>query len=340
MMVRSRAPLRLGLGGGGTDVSPFSDIYGGSVLNATISFYAYATVSDRNDGKVRFYAADREESWEGEASSFIPIEGALKLHKGVYNRIVRDFCGGRPLPVTLTTAADVPAGSGLGASSTLVVAMVQALREYLALPLGEYDVAHLAYMIERDDVGLEGGKQDQYAACFGGFNFMEFYADRVIVNPLRLKRSIIAEFEAGLVLCYTGTSRESAEIIAQQVESVRARKSGPVEAMKEVKRDAQLMKELVLKGDLFGFAEVLGRSWESKKRMATRISNPHIDELYEIARRSGAYAGKVSGAGGGGFMMFMVDPTCRPKVIDALSRANGQVLTCHFTKDGANAWRV
>lgn len=340
MIVRSRAPLRLGLAGGGTDVSPFSDIYGGSVLNATISFYAYATLEPRTDGKVRFRAVDRDEDVEFDAAPRLPIDGPLALHKGVYNRIVRDYNGGEPLSLTLTTASDVPAGSGLGSSSTLVVAMVEAFKEHLSLPLGEYDVAYLAYLIERTDIGLAGGKQDQYAASFGGFNFMEFYADRVIVNPLRMKSAIVAELEACLVLCYTGVSRESAAIIDQQSANVKARRNDAIDAMKELKRDAILMKEYVLKGDIPAFAQVLGRSWESKKRMADRISNSHIDEVYEVARRAGAYSGKVSGAGGGGFMMFMVEPTRRPKVIEALKRVNGEVLTCHFTEHGSKAWRL
>src|SRR3546814_822378 len=242
MLVLSRAPLRLGVAGGGTDVSPFADISGGSVLNATISPYAYATIESRSDGNVRFCTADRGEVVDCDALPRLPIDGALSLHKGVYNRIVADYNDGRPLPVTLTTASDVPAGSGLGSSSTLVVAMIEAFREYLSLPLGEYDIAYLAYVIERNDIGLAGGKQDQYAASFGGFNFMEFYADRVIVNPLRVKGSVIAELEACLVLCYTGVSRESSAIIDPQAPTVKARNNRRSEKRREGKEGVRTVK--------------------------------------------------------------------------------------------------
>jgi D-glycero-alpha-D-manno-heptose-7-phosphate kinase len=341
MIIRSKAPLRLGLAGGGTDVSPYCDEYGGYVLNATIDMYAYCTIEVTNNNSISFYAADRNEYFECPSEIFLPFDGVLDLHKGIYNRIIRDFNNNRPLSVKITTYSDAPAGSGLGSSSTMVVAILQAFVEYLNLPLGEYDIAHLAYEIERVDVGLNGGRQDQYAAAFGGFNFIEFYSeDRVIVNPLRVKSRIINELENSTVLYYTGASRESANIIKEQVKNAENKNEKSLNAMHDLKNDALLMKEAILKGNLGKFAEYLGKSWESKKRMAASISNSMIDEIYSVALDSGAYSGKVSGAGGGGFMMFMVDPVKRLRLIHELNKLPGEIMNFHFTSTGAEGWRA
>jgi D-glycero-alpha-D-manno-heptose-7-phosphate kinase len=270
----------------------------------------------------------------------LPLEGALRLHQGIYNRIVRQCCDGRPLPLRLTTRADVVAGSGLGTSSTMVVAIVQAFNEALKLGLGEYEVARLAYEIERRDVGLSGGKQDQYAAAFGGFNFMEFsQGDRVIVNPLRVKDWIVNELEVSLVLFHTGRSRESARIIDEQVAHAREPGSASLLAMHKLKEDAVRMKELLLTGDLAEFARVLGGSWEAKKKLAASVSNAGIDRIFEAALAAGAHAGKVSGAGGGGVIMFMVDPPRRNAVVQVLEKSEGRVIPFHFTQRGAESWR-
>ena len=341
MIIRARAPLRLGLAGGGTDVSPYCDIYGGLVLNATIDKYAYTTIKPADNDRVEFIAADRQENWEGEALSKYEFDGKLDLHKGVYNRIVQEFNQGAPLPLTLITYTDAPPGSGLGSSSTLVVSMVKAFVEWLNLPLGEYDIAHLAYEIERFDVNLSGGRQDQYAATFGGFNFMEFNRDeRVVVNPLRIKNWIISELEASLLLYFGGVSRQSAEIIDEQVDNVKRRENKSIEAMHALKIEATQMKESLLKGDFDNLVSSMRDGWEAKKRMARSITNPRIEESYEIALKAGMKAGKISGAGGGGFMMLLVDPAKRMDVIRALNKAEGEIYTCHFTKYGTQGWKI
>jgi D-glycero-alpha-D-manno-heptose-7-phosphate kinase len=239
----------------------------------------------------------------------------------------------------MTTYSDVPAGSGLGASSTMVVAIIKAYAEWLNLPLGEYDIAHLAYEIERIDLKLIGGKQDQFAATFGGFNFIEFYGqDKVIVNPLRIKNWIKNEIESSLVLYYTGTSRESAAIINDQIKNTKSKNQKSLEGMHELKLLATEMKNAVLRGDFEGLAICLKKSWESKKKMSSAITNRIIDEMYEYIMRNGAKAAKISGAGGGGFMMIICDPKERFNIVEKLKKTDGKVMLPHFTEKGAQAW--
>jgi D-glycero-alpha-D-manno-heptose-7-phosphate kinase len=342
MLIRARAQLRLGLAGGGTDVTPFSDIYGGAVLNATIDSYAYCTIEPSSDGKVRFIAADAGNAVAYDVEAHLPCEGFFALHSGVYNRIVAQYNGGKPLAVTVTTSCDAPPGSGLGSSSTLVVAMVQAFSEMLSLPLGEYDTASLAYQIERCDLGMQGGRQDQYAAAFGGFNFMEFSAsDHVLVNPLRVKDWIVSELESSLILFYTGKSRDSAAIIAEQSRNVEMHNQKAIDAMHQTKNDAIRMKESLLRGDIRQLGQLMESAWQTKKEMAGSISNDRIERFYGVAKAAGAYCGKVSGAGGGGFMMFLVDVKNKLRVVDALKAAHeGTIVSCHFTGTGAESWRL
>jgi D-glycero-alpha-D-manno-heptose-7-phosphate kinase len=341
MIVRARAPLRLGLAGGGTDVSPFCDLYGGYTLNATINKYAYTIIETNSDNIVKFVAADQKKIWQGTSMRYIHPDKNLDLHKGVYNRIVRDFCDNNPLSLTITTFTDAPPGSGLGSSSTLVVSIIKAFVELLNLPLGEYEIAQLAFEIERIDLNLKGGKQDQYAATFGGFNFIEFYANnQVLVNPLRIKNWIISELEASIILYHTGVSRASTIIIDEQIKNVTDNKSESITAMQHLKQEAIIMKESLLRGDFNSLAKSMHTSWQFKKQMAKNISNQKIDTSYETAIKAGALAGKVSGAGGGGFMMFLVDPINRMNVIHALQALDGYILNCQFTKNGTQGWRV
>lgn len=341
MIIRARAPLRLGLAGGGTDVAPYCDTHGGYVLNATIDRYAYAIIKTLDDPLIRFVATDQQIVKEKAVNEPLILNGNLDLHKAVYNEMIMHYNEGQPIPIELSTFCDSPAGSGLGSSSTLVVVMIRAFVELFNLPLDDYAVAHLAYRIERIDCGLRGGRQDQYSATFGGFNFMEFYADeRTVVNPLRVKNWIICELEASLLLFYTGVSRESARIIADQSNNVRAGSVVAIEAMHGLKQEAIMMKECLLRGDFGGIVESMRQGWESKKRSAETVSNPLIEEIYNAAISEGALAGKVSGAGGGGFMMFFVPPTKRMDVIRTLNRFGGQVSNCHFTKHGTQAWRI
>lgn len=337
--VRARAPLRLGLAGGGTDLSPFCDTYGGNVLNYTIGVYARAIIEERADWRLVFDAADI-----GTRDEMVPLpeletDDGLVLHRGVYNRIVRDYNRGRPLAITVMTSVDAPPGSGLGSSSALVVALVKAYAEYLGLPLGQYDIAHLAYEIERVELGLAGGRQDQYAAAFGGCNFIEFLAgERVIVNPLRIHEAHRLEFESSLVVCHTGRSRISSEIIAAQVANLQQRDETSLAAMQQLKREAVEMKLSLLSGDFRAMAEVLARSWAAKKQTALDVSNPHIEAVFASAQEAGAWAGKISGAGGGGYLMLLVPPERRHGVVQTLLGQELVVLSCPLTERGAESW--
>ncbi|GAB7066154.1 D-alpha-D-heptose-7-phosphate kinase HddA [Mycolicibacterium hodleri] len=334
--------MRLGLGGGGTDVDPYSTEFGGRILNATIDRYAYA-FADRGPGDViAFRSPDRDRAGEADVGDLTSLEEHFPLHVAVYRRVIAEFNGGAPFPLQLATQVDAPPGSGLGSSSALVVAMLITTCELLGVSPGPYELARLAWEIERVDLGMAGGWQDHYAAAFGGFNFMEARSTgEVVVNPLRISRQVIAELEVSLLLYFGGVSRLSSEVIAEQQRNVIERDSDALDATHSIRAEALEMKDLLVVGDIPGFAESLLRGWEAKKRLASRISNPTIERAYHVAESHGMVAGKVSGAGGGGFLMMIVDPQRRIEVKRSLEQeCGGSVTPCLFTKSGAATWRI
>lgn len=338
MIYRSKAPLRIGLAGGGTDVSPYSDEFGGAILNATISLNAYASIEPISQESIIIQALDRKEEELFGLQQELPINGTLDLLKGVYNRIQKDY-NFSPIPFKLSTYVDAPAGSGLGTSSTLVVAIIGAFVEMLKLPLGDYDIAQYAFDIERKDLKLAGGKQDQYAATFGGVNFMEFYEnDKVIVNPLRIRSEYLSELENNLVLYFTSTSRESATIIKEQQKNVLSKNEKSIDAMHQLKEQAKMMKEALLRGKLNEIGEILDYGFQQKRNMAHNISNNNIDSIYEAAKKAGATGGKISGAGGGGFMVFYCPRNTRYHVMETLNNFGGIIRPYSFTKHGLKTW--
>jgi len=337
MLIRSKAPLRLGLAGGGTDVSPYSDLYGGGILNATINLYAYASIEPANDGMIRFETADGSQRRVYNSNETIKPEGIFDIHAGIYNRIIKKYPA-KELSFKLITSIDAPQQSGLGTSSTLAVAILGAFVEWLKLPLGEYEIAQLAYEIERIDLAMAGGKQDQYSATFGGINFMEFDKDKVVVNPLRIKDVYLDELAHNLVLYYTDTSRLSSEIIHRQQQNVLAEDQIAIEAMHQLKKQAIMMKEALLKGNLDEIGRILDFGWKYKKQMASGITNPELDKMYETAIKNGATGGKISGAGGGGYMFFYCPGNTRYQVIDSLAQYGGYAERYEFTSGGLTTW--
>jgi D-glycero-alpha-D-manno-heptose-7-phosphate kinase len=303
----------------------------------TINKYAFAALELQSNA----IEIDAKDIWlkkKYEISPVLDYDGQLDLLKGIYNVIVKRYNGGRGFGFRLVTWSDVPMGSGLGGSSAIAVSTLKAFLVALGIELDSYEFAKLAYEIERLEVGLKGGKQDQYAAVFGGCNFMEFgREDRVLINPLRVQKKVSAELESSLLLHFSGQSREGERIIRQQIEGF---SDSRLNHMRKLKADAHKMKECLLQGSIAGIAEVMNGSWESKKLTADGVTNPMIDEIYEAGRASGAMAGKVSGAGGGGFIMFLVDPVKRADVVKALSIYPGFSETVSFTLEGVEAWRI
>ena len=330
-MICSKAPLRLGLAGGGSDVSPYSDIYGGNVLNATINLSAYCTIEPLKEPVIEVRADDAG------ISACVPLDGktGAQLIDGVIARMGPLRTGFR-----IHTWNDAPAGSGLGTSSTMVVAILKCFSEWLEWPIDTYTLARTAYEIERIDLALAGGKQDQYAAAFGGFNFMSFNTDdTVTVTPVALPEATENTLRDSMLLYFTGRSRESAAIISEQQNATRTGKTTAVEAMHRIRQSAFDMREALLDANFKAFADILGRAWEDKKKMASSITNPMIQTAFDTAMAAGAISGKVSGAGGGGFIMLMVPPERKAIIADALSRLPGEVRDFHFTHQGAVSWK-
>jgi D-glycero-alpha-D-manno-heptose-7-phosphate kinase len=336
MLIRSKAPLRLSFAGGGTDVRPFLEREGGCVLNATINHHAWGSLRPRLDGKIQIESVDFGYSLNLDTRAELVYDGKLDLVKAAIRNLGGQESGG----FDLFLHSDAPPGSGLGASSTLMVSLVGLLRELKNLPLTDYETAQLAYTIEREHLGIKGGMQDQYAATFGGFNFIEFCRDRVIVNPLRISQDTINELEHNLLLCFTGTTRLSDHIIDDQVKRYEQQDEDTLTGLRHQKELAVEMKNALLRRRLNEFGALLHSAWEFKKRMSPKISNPRIDEMYEEAQRQGALGGKITGAGGGGYMLFYCQFDRKHKVIEALKKMGAIPTEFAFEFHGLQTWRV
>ncbi len=337
MFIRAKAPLRISFAGGGTDVSPYTEEQGGLVLNVTIDKYSYASLELVANPHITVHSLDYDVMAKYDVDKPLPYDGRLDLVKAVINRLTPDDST-QGMRIFMHT--DAPPGSGLGSSSSLVVCLSGLFQHWRHLPLTNYDIAELAYEIERVDMAIEGGRQDQYAATFGGFNFIEFSKQATIVNPLRIPKDTINELNYNLLLCYTGKTRLSAGIIKSQVSNYVRREEVVLDAMRELKAIATQMKNALLQNRLNEFGNLLHEAWINKQKMAQQISNPFIAELYETARKAGALGGKISGAGGGGFMMTYCPFDRKHKVAEALEELGARVVDFHFDFEGLQTWEV
>jgi D-glycero-alpha-D-manno-heptose-7-phosphate kinase len=334
-LFRAKSPLRVSFAGGGTDIAPFPQREGGLVLSATINRYAHATLQPRTDGRIRVESLDLGTALEYGSDEPIDYDGKLGLVKAAIRRVAQ-LEEPRGIDLFLHTAA--PPGSGLGASSSLIVSLIGVLSAFHGLTLSDYEIAQLAWEVERIDLGLKGGLQDHYAATFGGFNFMEFTADGVIVNPLRIKPAIVNELEANLLLCFTGSTRAGDHIIDDQTKRYEASDQDALAGLRMQKELATSMKEALLRGRLTEFGELMGTAWEYKKRMSPRITTPTIDEAYDEALKHGALGGKVTGAGGGGFILFYCRPGFQHLVDERLRQMGLGSAEFAFDHEGLRTW--
>ena len=334
--IRTKAPLRISFAGGGTDVPPYPEREGGCVLNATIDNYAWGSLRPREDGRIRIESVDLGISLDCHVDNKLELDGQLDLVKATIVRLQAQNSKG----FDVFLHSDAPPGSGLGSSSALIVGLVGLVKEFKGLPLTEYEIAHLAYLIEREDLQIKGGHQDQYAASFGGFNFIEFFGERVIVNPLRIHQDTVNELEHNLLLCYTGTTRRSDRIIEDQTRRFEEKQEDTLQALREQKQLAIDMKNALLSRRLADFGELLHSAWESKKNLSPRVSNTIIDEMYETARKTGAIGGKITGAGGGGYMLLYCEFEKKHKVAEAMKKLGASPTEFAFENRGLQSWRI
>jgi D-glycero-alpha-D-manno-heptose-7-phosphate kinase len=317
-------------------VPPFPAQEGGCVLSTTINRYAWGTLKPRSDRQICINSRDFGLSLTYGSRRRLVYDGQMDLAKAAIKRVQGSHRGG----FDLYLHSDAPPGSGLGSSSAMMVALVGLLKEFYTLPLTDYEVADLAYTIERVDLGIQGGLQDQYAAAFGGFNYIEFLADRVVVNSLKVSPDILNELEYNLLLCHTGKLRLSSHIIEDQVQRYERGETDTLNALRQLKSLTGSMKNALLRRQFDEFGGLLDQEWQHKKQMSSRISSPELDELYDVARREGALGGKITGAGGGGYMLLYCGFERKHRVAEALRERGCEIHDVALEPLGLQTWRA
>jgi D-glycero-alpha-D-manno-heptose-7-phosphate kinase len=325
----ARAPLRISFAGGGTDLEAYYGRYGGVVVSATINKYFYVFLSRTIDDAVQITSSDFrtfERSGPGAALSF---EGDL----GYLKSILHEF--GVTSGLSLFTASEIPPGTGLGSSSTVAVALIKALATLCQRRPGKQEIAELASYVEIVKLGRPIGLQDQFAASFGGLNCFEFEAEGTTCTPLRLPLELRERLERSLMLFYTGSSRNAANILAQQRRSSQADDPVVVQSLHGIKADAFAVREALEKGRLRRVGEILHESWQRKKKLAVGVTNERLDHVYQLALEHGAVGGKITGAGGGGFLLLYCEPEHQDAVTRMLEAEGLARLAFHFDDGGA-----
>lgn len=334
LLIRSRAPLRVSFSGGGTDVPPYTEEYGGVVLSSTIEKYAYCSLTPTDQEGI---PVDSMGCTTGIGSGHLDaksLNGDADLVRAAMKRMeILDR-------LRVSTGSDCPPGSGMGSSSALVVAVIGCLRSWKAKAMEKKEIAEMAYLIERSDVGIPGGMQDQYAAAFGGFNLMKFEKTGVSVEPISLSKSVKNELEYRLLLCSTGTTRPSGGILGRQIKSYREKNPKVMEALHEIKKLTLELHHELIHGRVEEFGELLGNEWELKKKIDPAISNDEVDRLYHTALDSGAIGGKLLGAGGGGYLLLFAEDGSQKKISSAVIKAGSRVENVRFEDQGLETWKL
>jgi D-glycero-alpha-D-manno-heptose-7-phosphate kinase len=330
-MLIVRSPVRISFGGGGTDLPSFYEQFGGVVLSTTINKYFYTILGKRSDGRIQVISSDLRifETWRDIATMDIQGSG-LEIPLAV----LKDL--GRDISVDLFLASEIPPGTGLGSSASVCVNILKTVTTYLQVPISKYDLAERAFYIARDRLHHHVGKQDEYAAAYGGLNLIRFHRDGgTEVTPLELSPGFAREFEQSLMLFFTGSSHHSWTILKEQERATQGRSSATVEALKETEKLALKMYQALHEGNIAQFGGLLDEAWQAKKRVSSKISSQRIDRLYEIVRQAGAYGGKITGAGGGGFLLLCCEPARQSAVRAALAEEGVREMAFSFDLQGA-----
>ena len=332
-MLIVRSPVRISFGGGGTDLPAYYEQFGGSVLSVAINKYFYTILSDRSDGRIQVISSDLRvfETWHDIANANLR-GSSLEIPLAVLKEMNCDIA------VDLFLASEIPPGTGLGSSASVCVNILKTLNTYLHQPISKYDLAERSFYIARHLLGKHVGKQDEYAAAFGGLNFISFHPDGgTLVEPIDLNPAVLAELQRNLMLFFTGSAHHSWSILQEQESSTRNQTGGALEALHDVKALGIRMRTALQLGDLREIGTLLHEGWQAKRRISTKISTPHIDELYSLALKHGALGGKITGAGGGGFLLLYCEPDLQSNVREVMRAHDIQEMTFGFDMQGAQA---